>query len=303
VTAYTTQVFDEAPASDTPFLPDDLSPLVVHSAPVAEALVEKRQRRTGLLIGGIAAVMLVALVAGIAFMTTRNNGLRQMPTASAVAPTPVLQLYAIPRKTVDDARRVLENNPHDPLAHLTLARAQLVAGNLLEARNTLEAGYADADDKVRYILSGAAAAEEDHLPAAALVIYDRAVQEAQRQNDRWQTVRAYAGEAMYRIAGQNTFGPLEMRTFTALTPGPSALLQIAVARIQIDQNRLNPAENQLKRILTAQDLPEAHLVLGEVYAAQGHRDQAASEWRIARDAPDTPAWAAERATALLDSTI
>ena len=83
---------------------------------------------------------------------------------------------------------------------------------------------------------------------------------------------------------------------------PPNLFDIMSVQILVVQKRLPLAQAAFNRLSDATaTLPEAYLVHGELFQAQGNVDKAKKEWKAVLQIPDAPQWVTDRVTELLNS--
>ena len=107
---------------------------------------------------------------------------------------------------------------------------------------------------------------------------------------------------MYERASQAD--RLEARMFARLldTFDRSPMAHAILARAYISTNQLSLAQQELTRALDLDSgLPEAHLILGELYFALERAEEARAEWRYAQTAENAPDWVITTAAHLLES--
>jgi hypothetical protein len=226
--------------------------------------------------------------------------------------TEPVELIGIPVMPVSDAQAVLNNNPADARAHLTLFRAQVAAGQTDEAGATLEAGARFADNLAVYLLTASAQADAagDHRLAIGILRSGLARIESDRS---YPTFRAAAGEILYQAAlSADNISLLDLGQLLAepqssslgstrnLPPDSTPIFSAMAARALLERDRLRAARLGLSAALQeVPNLPEGLLVSGELLFAQGDTAGAQAQWEAVLSAADAPAWVQAKARALL----
>jgi serine/threonine protein kinase/GNAT superfamily N-acetyltransferase len=285
---------------------DQMRKSTASTSPVAAAIPPSaRKPRSAIWLIALGAVLTLFLLAGLIIITRQGRN----PPPAFVGNAPP-QLIAIPELNLADAQARLTASPDDPVAHLALFRAQLEAGQTDELWATLANGLPTADNQAIFLLSAASAASAMEQHGVAIAIGREGLLEL-ADDPSFSIFREYAGNALYEAAA--TSGALDLfdlRQIRAFEPDAerlqapiySAIRARVLLEVQRPRRGDQIAEAMLNHTLTrAPNLPEALLVLGEVYAETGQMDEARRSWEQALDAPDSPMWVRERARQLLDA--
>jgi tetratricopeptide (TPR) repeat protein len=280
---------------------------------------ELKGRNPALAVLGLIAVLTLAVILVISLLrggeqettlpTLASFGTPVDTTQPTAVGTPSAEIsfYDVPVIPVDEAQAAVRQNPNDPAAYLTLARALWAANRPQEAQQAIADGLGVVDDLVKYLLTAGKISDEDGNVTAAVFLYAEALNRAQANPERYPAVRNYVGEYVYGIAlAPEGFNAAELARLKnsagAGSDTQTTLLDIMAARILITEDRLRLAETALRRLPTeAASLPETALVRGELLAAQGNMERAQTEWQALMTAPDSPEWVLARATELLNA--
>jgi serine/threonine protein kinase/Tfp pilus assembly protein PilF len=252
-----------------------------------------RLRRRWRWAGGTAVLMAAALFGLLVISGTLTSSTPTLETG--------LTLYDVQTLQVDQGRAALAQNPDDPLAYLALGRAYLEQGSEDAAQTTLTIGLEHTDAPVRYLMTAATLARRHNRPNSAFTLYSQAIISAEGTEYEAE-VREEAGEYLYNAASNR--GMLDSLRIRRLNSTPayqaSPVVSALLARALLTDGRLQIAEIALTRALTAnENLPEAHLIGGELEHARGLSDRARLEWELVLNAEDAPRWVRERAQNLM----
>lgn len=252
-----------------------------------------RLRRRWRWAGGTAVLMAAALFGLLVISGTLTSSTPTLETG--------LTLYDVQTLQVDQGRAALAQNPDDPLAYLALGRAYLEQGSEEAAQTTLTIGLEHTDTPVRYLMTAATLARRHNRPNSAFTLYSQAIISAEGTEYEAE-VREEAGEYLYNAASNR--GMLDSLRIRRLNSTPayqaSPVVSALLARALLTDGRLQIAEIALTRALTAnENLPEAHLIGGELEHARGLSDRAKLEWELVLNAEDAPRWVRERAQNLM----
>jgi tetratricopeptide (TPR) repeat protein len=252
-----------------------------------------RLRRRWRWAGGTAVLMAAALFGLLVISGTLTSSTPTLETG--------LTLYDVQTLQVDQGRAALAQNPDDPLAYLALGRAYLEQGSEEAAQTTLTIGLEHTDAPVRYLMTAATLARRHNRPNSAFTLYSQAIISAEGTEYEAE-VREEAGEYLYNAASNR--GMLDSLRIRRLNSTPayqaSPVVSALLARALLTDGRLQIAEIALTRALTAnENLPEAHLIGGELEHARGLSDRAKLEWELVLNAEDAPRWVRERAQNLM----
>jgi serine/threonine protein kinase len=253
-----------------------------------------RLRRRWRLAGGT-AVLVAAAMLGLLVISG-------VLTSSTPHAEPGLTLYNVPIVQVDQGRAELAQNPDDALVYLSLGRAYLEQGSEEAAQNAFTIGLEYSDAPLRYLITAATLARGLNRPDTAFVLYSQALIGAEG-SDFEAEIREEAGEYLYNAASNR--GMLDSLRIRRLNSTPtfqvSPIVSALIARALLTDNRLQIAEIALTRAQSQEsDLPEAHLIRGELEEAKGLSARARLEWELALNAEDAPRWVHERAQHLMD---
>lgn len=292
-------------------LPEDmlqptLSPAIpaVRSAddpftPVATPTEAASHKRTGAslwVIGGLGAFACVCIVAlfvavsAMADLDQRPDGRPEPPPASSVP-----SVADIPNLAPAEARLLVEQNPQDAVAQFALALALLRTDQRLLAQDAFQDAMNLSNNQPELVALVAREAAASGYWLEALQLFAEAIE----QSDNMQ-VRNQAGAFMYEFAVQ-----AELRQIAALSRlvesrAESAGLHAILARAHITVGQMQRASDTLDIALALDGtLPESHLILGDLYAAQGKPEEALLEWRFAATAADSPPWLIDTASNLI----
>jgi len=306
------------PAKSKPVVPAPISTEEPDSVTINES--PQPHGRFWLILG--IAVLMLTCFASISIASNAINsidGFSELATLDASRPvnTPAPRPSVPPRRSdpveiqsvsVATAQDLLSKSPNDPTAYLTLARAQLEADQAQEALDTLTEGLQHADNAAQYLLTAETIAAQTNHAAAAGTIAIQTLTRFQNNPDAQPLIREQSGAYLYNLALQ---APAVERVEIFRSLGASdadvaempPVVAAITARALISQDALQRAEFFLQTVLRETNLPEAHLVMGELNSAQGDRESARAEWEQARQLPDAPQWVQQRATELLDSSL
>jgi serine/threonine protein kinase len=287
--------------------PRVLIPLTAPAVPLSESPATVKASRSARPLWS-ALLIVIALVIALALVQSALRSRRTPPPQ----PTPTaLTLYEVPALPLNQARQNLDAHPTDPIAYLTYARAQMgqrrgvggAAANQLAAAQTVVEGAAYADDLAVYALTAAQMARDTGRMDIAFEIYLATLRRA-AGTPSYAALRSEAGRSAYQLAADGSImRAIVNAPYTRqidLETSPLALTLLARAFLQ--DGDLDHAEAALDRALSLDGgLAEAHLVLGEVRAAQNQAEAARSEWTNAARSPDAPEWVRQRAETLLES--
>lgn len=233
-----------------------------------------------------------------------ESGSEAQATIPAVTTQP--SLTPIPRLPVNvvglvGAQVLRRRNPTDPIAYLTLARAQFLNETDTAAGETIRQGLVYADNPVVYLMTASDLALQTHRYGAAVVAYITVLTYSENRPE-YPAVRAEVGEILYRLASEaQDITAAQVREFgNQLQQGGSPVAVAVLAKALVDHDADRVAETVLGLALARDStLAEAHLVLGELRWNQAHPDQAREEWLLARDAADAPEWVRNQAQQFL----
>ena len=298
----------DKPREFTPAIPA-AAPSVPATAALTSTAQLQRRRRTLWMLGGLGAFIFICLLSlFIAIAATTNSDLRSDTDIPIGTPQhdatdePVQDQVTIPQLSVAEARQMAENNPDDPLAQFALALALLSDDQRTEAQAALNQGtqLALEANNPALISEAAQQAAEMGYTLEALTLYMHTLP---LLADR-PALRNEIGYSIYNMAGSAERRDVAvLRRVTESRPD-SAPLQALLARAYLSIHQLEAAEQAITTALELDGaLPEAHLILGELYAASGRQDEAEAEWRFAMTASDAPAWVIEQAEALLADSV
>jgi serine/threonine protein kinase len=288
----------DASGTFTPNLSTSLIPSPLPSASVTMQQAARSPSGSRWVLAGLIALVFICIASVGVALSAVDIFTEMAVLDSQQIQAAVIQLYDIPMATADEARAALAQDTDDPVRHLTLARALWNEEDAQAARTALMDGYNVADDKETYLLSAADAARQDGFIPIAVLLYDRALAESAGDPLRLANVRALVGETFYDLASQpNALNPIEIRRLmSADSSDPSSLLETMLARVLITETRFALAQAALGRVLAQNStLPEAHLVLGDLYFATDETERANEEWGLVMSAEDAPDWAREQA--------
>ncbi|MDX2141100.1 MAG: protein kinase [Chloroflexota bacterium] len=272
--------------------------------PTVASPVQARKPRNAIWFVALGVALTLLLLVGL-FILTRPG--RNLPPAF-VENDPPPQVLAIEELSLEDAQALVSTNPDDPSAHLALFRAQLVAGQTEELWDTLAAGLPSAGNAAQYLLSAASTASAMEANGVAIAIVREGLIEL-ADDPSFAAFREYGGRALYDVSTTgNALDLFDLRQIREFDEGAerlqSPIYSTIRARVLLEMQRPRRgdqiAEAILESTLTrAPNLPEALLVLGEVYAVRGQREEARTYWQQALNVPDAPEWVRERARQLL----
>ncbi len=309
VVEYTPQRVQAAaiPATPSPAPPTPGIPAVALSPATTTATQPRgRSRATLWMLGGIGAFIftcLLGLFVAVAAVTNPNLqspeganflALDQPPPPTHENPPP--QRAEIPVVSVEEAQRMVDAHPDDPVAHLALVLAYTNEDQRPQAQQAIGQALQLASDDPMLLASAAQQFTEQGHIGEAVVLWIQAL----RVSDDPE-LRNMGGQFMYQAVSQaRRVDLLALRRLVENNPeNPGGHVLLARAYITTDQLAL--AEQSITTALELEaTLPEAHLVLGELYAAHGDMAQAEREWRYVLTATDVPLWVTERANALLN---
>ncbi len=294
----------DKPKGFTPAIPA-AAPSTPETAALTPTAQLQKRRRTLWMLGGLGAFIFICLLSlFIAIAATANSDLRSdtdIPTGNpqhSATDEAAHDQAAIPQLSVAEAQQLVEDNPDDPAAQFALALALLRDDQRTEAQAALNQGTQlalEANNPALISAAGQEAAEMGYTLEALTLYMHTLPLLADRP-----ALRNEIGYAIYNTASSAERRDVAiLRRVTESRPD-SAPLQALLARAYLSIHQLDAAEQAITTALELDGaLPEAHLILGELYAASGQRDEAEAEWRFAMTASDAPAWVMEQAEALL----
>jgi len=200
--------------------------------------------------------------------------------------------------SVREAQALIEAQPEDPAAHLSLALAYFRENKRLDAQASLIRAVVELDAPPELVQQVCDIVLEAGDPMTALEIWMLAYGNAPLDK----RVQAAAGENMYLIITNAPREAINLRWDAEMLASP--LGKIMQAQVLISHSilptRLAPARRALEEVL-AQDLlvHEAYLVLGNYHQKAGNPDEARAAWQSAND-PAAPDWVRREAQTLLD---
>lgn len=205
------------------------------------------------------------------------------------------------------AQAALAEAPNDDLLYMALYRAFLITGQTQDATTALRTGFATTPDQVIYMIAAARLAKEYANPLLAGTCYTIAFELTPPDSPRFMLVRAEAGEFLYSLAQlpnlpdvTTTMSSSELGLGLDMADHTATLLQIMQIRKSIAKGDIETAAAQFnENEATIAALPEARLVRGELYLAQGDQAAALAEWQGVAENTDAPAWAQHRARELI----
>jgi serine/threonine-protein kinase len=280
------------------------SPLPQNSASATAAVEPRKTRRR--IPWGLVALLLVALVVGLAVLRGRNRSgaaTAVTQTASASQPEATIALYNALDLSLTEAQAAVEEDPQNIEAYLALAKAAWLNNQNPVAQQAIVDGAEVADDMVKFYLSAAQVADATDQKAAAMILHSQVLTVAE-SDSRWHPyVRAVSGEYLYYQSLEAVTVRVDslerlQQTYPGFEPHP--LLELMALHFPLLNGRSRMAELGFRRLAVAViEMPEAHLVLGEIYKAQGNTEQARREWEGVAEALDAPGWVTQRAEELL----
>ncbi len=281
----------------SPAIPAVMPP-TADETPYIDAKTPARRRPMLWMLGGLAAFILTCLLGLFVAIAAITDPTLQDPLLLTPNPAPPQAVTPaappeIPRVSVGEAQRMVDAAPDDPVAHFALALALLEEGQRLAAQQAFQEAIALAGDNGLLVADAARQAAQMGYMLETMELLAQAL-------TRDPGLRDQVGALMYEFA--SAAGRREVLFFSRMAENhpdsPGGYVMLARAYLSVQQ--LDMAEEAVNRALELDGaLPEAHLVLGELYAAQDRLDEAVTEWRFAATASDTPPWVVERANALL----
>jgi len=253
----------------------------------------KSRRRIGIAAALVALIVLVPLI----WFALQGVSNRNLPTVTTSGDTAI----TLRNLSINDASAALAADATNPVAYLELFKAYTLMGpqSLRNAMETFEAGWEHAPDPVAYTQAAVNVTVDARRLEMGFAVYARAFALAQ-DND---ALRDGLGRPFYDAAvhasTQNRDFVTNMRRDIENMPN-SPIGFIMFARLFIYAGELETAETLLDLIQNT-TLPEAHLMLGELYAAQNRLDEARAEWESVRDNADAPQWVRQRAEELIQN--
>ncbi len=223
--------------------------------------------------------------------------------AGANLPPPTLRPIPMPDLGLSDAQAALDQGDSFIGNYLALYRAQLQAGDVAAAGRTLAEGAKHAPFIDAYWMTAADIAVSAGNDNLAFLCYSNALGVAEGGR-AYELVRWTAGEYLYRAATQiDRLTLAEIRGLSQeLAQNNSPIVNAMIGRAFLTNGNDRLAGVSIAKALTLNnELPEGHLVYGELLQAQNDAERARHEWQLALDAPDAPDWVREHATELLSS--
>ncbi|MDX2162549.1 MAG: protein kinase [bacterium] len=255
---------------------------------------KRRMRRRWLIAIGVIAILLIAQG------QRRQERFTPEPDAPAT-----LMMLAIPDVPLIEAERRLAENPTDPLAYLTLGRAQLEISQIEQAEATLAEGLQYAEDRVVYLVNAGSAAADLERTTSAMFAFGAALNAA-RDTDQAATVRAFAGERLYPLVSRpRSLTAFQVRNLQSLRENRAEyrepLIGAMLARALLS-NRLDGLTQALLGTVLVEDplLAEAVLIQGELALFRGETAAARAAFDSLQANPDAPSWTRSRARELLE---
>lgn len=256
-------------------------------------------------LGGCLVLVFIGVASGITIARTLATLDTIDMSDSEVLTTTELLLLSIPDLKIAEAREQTSTNPADEALQAALTLALWEEERRAEARSVFQAALEESDNAALLALSSAKAASDRDLHDLAELLYIQLLERTDDRVEAFAEVRIHAGSYFYEQASQaGELGSLEVRRIANQLQGESALLmQTMLARNLITQERYQAAETALRQVLNQDsDFAEAHLVLGELYAALGDNDAAQDEWDSLFDlSTPVPLWVRERAATLISN--
>lgn len=267
------------------------------ATPTGTTPKSKRGRASLWVIGGLGAFVCICVVALFVMVSAlADPDLQADISVTTPPPTVAPSVATIPDLAPSEARTLAQDNPQDPVAHFALALSLLRADQRLLAQDALREALTLASEQPELIAVAAREAAASGYWLEALQLFAEAVE----QSDNME-VRNQAGAFMYEVATQAE--PRHVLAIVRLVEArpDSAGLHAILARAYITNDELSKANESLNTALNLDGaLPESHLILGDLYAAQDQVEEALTEWRFAATAADSPPWLVETASNLID---
>ncbi|MCC6617221.1 MAG: protein kinase [Anaerolineae bacterium] len=308
-------------------------PAPIQTADHAQTLPRQPVKaRRGLLptvLMAIGALVVVLLVLTVVTRIIRNNRadeitptLATLPTLAA-EPTTIaapantyttadgLTLFIVPELSLEDARALVQAEPQNPAAYLSVVRALALMNDLAATEPLLTTGATYAEDTIMYILSAAVALHEADRDWLALVILRDSLTRLQ-DAPNFDDLREYGGRSLYEAAlsdrGVELYQLATLRDLRDLTDerlhSTSPIYQALAARALLTIDRTALANRLVETALNrSPGLAEAQLVLGEIQASVGNLNEARLQWTAARDGSSSPEWVKARARQLLEENV
>lgn len=211
-------------------------------------------------------------------------------------------LYDVPDLSVSQAQAAVQQNPNDPVSYLSLVRAYWKQDQMREAEEPLRTGENLAPDRTAYLLTCAAMAGELDRIAPAIFINVLVLRQSVN-TPLYPAIQEIAEKNLYNLALDSNIRSFEYRPPPDEgNSEPPPIFTIMAARAFITQNRLTLADTSLRSLSPEEaNSPQAHLVRGELFAAQGDNTRARTEWQAIEQDPTAPQWVRDRAAELLQS--
>jgi serine/threonine protein kinase/tetratricopeptide (TPR) repeat protein len=276
-------------------------PTVIERTPT---LQRPPTKRNVWVLGGVGILLLTCLVSTMILMNMVGK-IAQLqalvPEATGESLTEIPQ-YDIPRLTIEEAQAAIDQQSDNPILYLALAQAFWEEDMPQQGLAAINNGLEHADDQAVYLINAARLSQESGQSERASELFVRALNLAQENAVYYAAVRAEAGQFLYQMAlNTDQLGLLEARQLSNRIPADgSPIARAMVARSLITAGHPRLAEGILNTLLTNNgDIAEIHLVMGEFQQIQNDEDAAITEWQIAADTDDAPAWVQERADELM----
>jgi tetratricopeptide (TPR) repeat protein/predicted Ser/Thr protein kinase len=286
------------PAAAAPAIPaaSPLTPSGMASISAAQARL-KRNRMLWML-GGLAAFVFTCLAAMfVAVIAISDPNLKAEAAAlPTLVITPTAEPQEIPQLDVDEAQALTVSNPNDPMSYFALGLALLEADSRLEAQRAISRGIELSNTTNPTLITDVAAqmAEGGHLLEAL-----RLLMEAVGVSDNPE-IRNQAGYYLYQAAANASLRDIIVFQRFVTNQSENAGGYALLGRSYITVGNLDRAGEAINTALEMDgNLPETHLILGDLYAAQGNQDAAVAEWRFAATTTDAAPWIMDHVEQLL----
>ncbi len=273
-----------APSVAAPAPEEEVGATAATAAEVPPAVLEARpSRKRWLLIGGVAAVLLLLVFCAGLFLVSRARKTQETPTPMAqpeMTVTPSLRKptpMPLPggEDPIAQALRYVRTHPNDPQAHFMLGEAYALQGDKVKALEEYERTIAlDPEYAEAYIKAGDVLAAQEKFKDAA-EIYQRA---AELKPDNV-IANLKAGQALW---WDRQIQPAVKYFERVIELDPSLPMPHAVlGKYLVNTGKLEEGYKELETALRLDPhLPEAHFGMGVYWKAVGDVEKARQEFQF-----------------------
>lgn len=283
------------------------------------------------IVGGLGAFLILMFLSLLVLMNTWDNilslidlaareddeignfdDLPMRPDLSNPLPTYIMP----PISPFVEASRIEVEDIDNPIIYLVLAETYYREGNRSEALKTIQAGYSEVEDRIRYLFTASTIAEQhdDTLGSIGFAVGGAYFAFGVSSDEFPPEAINAISQRLYELgleAGsfdpRQSFAPVLGDILQSPSFGPGFIDSIGTKFVVIHSDILSQDPRRASVNIVGltdeqRDTPEFQLLIGKYEIVRNNTDEAITIWEALAESRDVPGWVRDEASQLIEST-